>query len=80
MADSIFVDRKSTPATNIRMMALLKQDTSGRRYKEGFWTKQSGTRRTRKGHLQEGEREPVRMPGGSGRPGRLRMDNHARTV
>ena len=27
----------------------------------------------RKGHLQEGEREPVRKNGGSGWPGRFRM-------
>ncbi|OXL32990.1 hypothetical protein CA284_22655 [Enterobacter mori] len=40
---------------------------------EGFRMKQSGSRRMRKGHLQEGEREPVRMVGGSGRPGRFRM-------
>ncbi len=38
---------------------------------EGFRMKQKGSRRTRKGHLQEGEREPVRMPGGSGRSGRF---------
>jgi len=55
MADSIFVDRKSTPATNIRMMALLKQDTSGRRYKEGFRTKQEDNAGCVEGHLQEGE-------------------------
>ena len=40
---------------------------------EGFRMKQSGSRRMRKGHLQEGEREPVRMVGGSGRPRRFRM-------
>ena len=40
---------------------------------EGFWMKRSGSRRMRKGHLQEGECEPVRMVGGSGRPGRFRM-------
>lgn len=40
---------------------------------EGFRMKQSGYRRMRNGHLQEGEREPVRMVGGSGRPGRFRM-------
>ncbi|ASB76375.1 hypothetical protein B7457_20175 [Enterobacter hormaechei subsp. hoffmannii] len=39
---------------------------------EGFRMKQSGSRRMRKGHLQEGEREPVRMVGGSGWPGRFR--------
>ncbi|MGS6372276.1 hypothetical protein ACVGX7_05365 [Enterobacter hormaechei] len=40
---------------------------------EGFRMKQSGSRRMRKGHLQEGEREPVSMVGGSGWPGRFRM-------
>ncbi len=40
---------------------------------EGFRMKRSGLRRMRKGHLQEGEREPVRMVGGSGKPGRFRM-------
>jgi len=34
------VDRKPTRETNIRMMAFLTQDTSGRRYREGFRTKQ----------------------------------------
>jgi len=40
---------------------------------EGFRIEAKGSRRMRKGHLQEGEREPVRMVGGSGRPGRFGM-------
>ncbi|ARU83270.1 hypothetical protein A8A57_22040 [Lelliottia amnigena] len=54
-------------------MTFLTQDTSGRRCRKGFWMKRTGSRRTRKGHLQEGEREPLRMNGGSGWPGRFRM-------
>jgi len=49
------VDRTPTRETNIRMMAFLTQDTSGRRYKEGFRTKQEDNAGCVEGHLQEGE-------------------------
>ena len=69
----MYVDRESHNEVNIRMMALC-QDTPGWCYRERL--QDEAKRKTQecvKGHLQEGEREPVRIVGGSGWPGHFRM-------
>ena len=69
----MYVDRESHNEVNIRMMTLL-QDTPGRCYRERLQDEVKRiTRECVKGHLQEGEREPVRIVGGSGWPGCFRM-------
>ena len=62
------VDRKSRNEANIRMMALL-QDPPGWRCKDRLQDEAQDNAGTRKGHLQDGERELLMMNGGSGRSG-----------
>ena len=64
----MYVDRKSRNEVNIRMMTLL-QDPPGRRSKDRLQDEAQDNAGWRKGHLQDGEREPLMMNGGSGRSG-----------
>jgi len=45
------------------------QDPPGRRCKDRLQDEAQDNAGTRKGHLQDGEREPLMMNGGSGRSG-----------
>lgn len=66
--DSIYVDRESHNEVNIRMMTLHRTHREGDT-RIGFRMKRRITQERVKGHLQDGEREPDGISGGSGRSG-----------